>query len=94
MAFVFIAACDQPADQATGFPHFDSKWEVDQYLHESDLNWTIIRPVEFMDNWNGFAEQFSDGIWVDPRTLDSSHQWIATSDIGFFAAEAENESST
>jgi uncharacterized protein YbjT (DUF2867 family) len=84
----FVLTSVASADAGTGIPHFESKWEVEQYLHESDLTWTVIRPVEFMDNWNWSVEQFKAGTWVDPRAPESTHQWIAASDIGFFAAEA------
>jgi uncharacterized protein YbjT (DUF2867 family) len=76
------------ADESTGIPHFDSKWEVEQYLQQTDINWSIVRPVEFMDNWLWSVEEFKAGRLVDPRSTDSSHQWIAASDIGFFVAEA------
>ena len=76
------------ADAKSGIPHFESKWEVEKYLHKAALNWTIIRPVEFMDNWGWSTDDFSQGRLVDPRQLESSHQWIAASDIGFFVGEA------
>ena len=76
------------ADESTGIPHFDSKWEVEQYLHQTDINWSIVRPVEFMDNWLWSVDQVKGGHLVDPRSSDSGHQWIAASDIGFFVAEA------
>ncbi len=84
----FVLTSVAGADDETGIPHFESKWEVEQYLHQSELDWTIIRPVEFMDNWHWSLEFFRNGQLVDPRGLDSSHQWIAARDIGFFAAEA------
>ena len=84
----FVLTSVAGADQSTGIPHFESKWEVEQYLHQSGLNWSIVRPVEFMDNWLGSLEQFKEGRFMDPRSPESSHQWIAASDIGFFVAEA------
>jgi uncharacterized protein YbjT (DUF2867 family) len=76
------------ADQSTGLPHFDSKWEVEQYLQDSDLDWAIIRPVEFMENWYYSLDNFRQGKLIDPRDPESSHQWIAARDIGFFVGEA------
>ena len=76
------------ADAGSGIPHFESKWEVEQYLHASGLDWSIVRPVEFMDNWRWSAEAFASGRLADPRDPDSSHQWIAARDIGFFVGEA------
>lgn len=84
----FVLTSVASADDRTGIPHFESKWEVEQYLNATDLDWTIIRPVEFMDNWGWSLEEFRQGKLVDPRDLSSSHQWIAARDIGFFVAEA------
>jgi len=84
----FVLTSVAGADESTGIPHFDSKWEIEQYLHQSSLNWTIVRPVEFMDNWHWSLEKFTAGRLVDPRSPNSRHQWIAASDIGFFVAEA------
>lgn len=84
----FVLTSVAGADDETGIPHFESKWEVEQHLRASGLDWTVIRPVEFMDNWRWSLENFLDGRLVDPREPDSSHQWIAARDIGFFAAEA------
>jgi len=84
----FVLTSVAGADDSTGIPHFESKWEVEQYLHQSDLNWTVIRPVEFMDNWGWSLENFRQGRLVDPRNPESAHQWIAARDIGYFVAEA------
>jgi uncharacterized protein YbjT (DUF2867 family) len=84
----FVLTSVASADSGTGIPHFESKWEVEQYLHASDLTWTIIRPVEFMDNWGWSLEDFSEGKLIDPRDPGSRHQWIAARDIGFFVSEA------
>lgn len=73
------------ADQ---IPHFASKFEVEEYLEHSRLPYTIIRPVEFMDNWRYAKEQFLSGRFIDPRSAQRTHQWIAASDIGFFVGEA------
>ena len=84
----FVLTSVAGADDDTGISHFESKWEVEQYLHGTDLDWTILRPVEFMDNWSWSIESLRQGRYVDPRDTQSSHQWIAARDIGFFAAEA------
>ncbi len=84
----FVMTSVAGADDETGIPHFESKWEVEQYLHRSDLDWTIVRPVEFMDNWQWQMENFAQGRLIDPRPADSRHQWIAARDIGFFVGEA------
>src|SRR6185503_3476116 len=44
------------ADQATGIPHFESKFRVEQHLRTLGVPFTIIAPVYFMENliapWN------------------------------------------
>ena len=76
------------ADRGTGVPHFDSKYEIEQYLRHSGLGYTIIRPVSFMDNWLRRRAEFEAGAISEPYDPATKHQWIAASDIGFFAGEA------
>lgn len=84
----FVYTSVAGADEKTGVPHFDSKHEIEQYLAKSGLNWSVVRPVSFMDNWPGRREEFLSGRFVDPGEPDQSHQWIAAVDIAFFVAEA------
>lgn len=76
------------ADANTGIPHFESKGEVEMYLRGSGINFSIVRPVEFMDNVRYARENILSGTYLDPRDPSKSHQWIAASDIGFFVGEA------
>ena len=32
------------ADRATGVPHFDSKYEIEQHLRHSELSYSIVQP--------------------------------------------------
>lgn len=87
-------------DSATPVPHFKTKHEIEHYLRDSTSNgkspmsWTILRPVIFMDNLvPGFASKvflttLRDVIKEKPL------QWVATADIGFFAAKALYNPST
>lgn len=84
--FVFTSVSG--ADTYTGIPHFDSKGEIEVYLRESGINYSIVRPVEFMDNISFYHKQIMSGTYYDPRDAGKSHQWIAASDIGFFVGEA------
>lgn len=76
------------ADRDTGVPHFDSKYEIEQYIRHSELNYSIIRPVSFMNNWLWRKKEFLSGEFIEPYDPDNRHQWIAARDIGFFAGEA------
>jgi uncharacterized protein YbjT (DUF2867 family) len=83
----FIYTSVAGGDTVTGIPHFDSKAEVEDYLRESGINYSIVRPVEFMDNFRWLRKQIMTGTYYDPRDSGRSHQWIAASDIGFFVGE-------
>jgi uncharacterized protein YbjT (DUF2867 family) len=76
------------ADANTGIPHFESKQEIEVYLRDSGIGFSIVRPVEFMDNVHYFRESILSGAYFDPRDSGRSHQWIAVSDIGYFVGEA------
>ena len=84
----FVYTSVAGADLDSGLAHFDSKYELEQYLAGSGLDFTIVRPVEFMDNWRWSFAELQNGRYIEPRDLSAHHQWIAASDIGFFVAEA------
>jgi uncharacterized protein YbjT (DUF2867 family) len=75
------------ADANTGIPHFESKQEIEVYLRDSGIGFSIVRPVEF-NNVHYFRESILSGAYFDPRDSGRSHQWIAVSDIGYFVGEA------
>ncbi|GFZ49941.1 hypothetical protein JCM24511_07344 [Saitozyma sp. JCM 24511] len=79
-------------DNPTPIPHFRTKHHIEQHLRTATtgtkMGWTILRPVIFMDNLTpGFVGKVLLTSLRD--TLgDKPMPWIATSDIGFFGAEA------
>ena len=84
----FVFSSVGGADRNTGIPHFDSKAEIEAHLRDSGIDFSIVRPVEFMDNVRYRSEITESGTYSDPRNPGRSHQWIASSDIGFFVGEA------
>ena len=72
------------ANQATGIPHFDSKFEVEKVLASSGIPYSISAPVYFMDNliapWTlpGVVEGTVSAAMPGARKL----QQIAVADIG------------
>lgn len=84
----FVYTSVAQAETNTGIPHFDSKWEVEKIVYDSGLNYSIVRPVEFMNNFRYSRDSIMSGSFNNPRAPDSGHQWIAASDIGFFVGEA------
>ncbi|KAI1777167.1 NAD(P)-binding protein [Hypoxylon cercidicola] len=80
-------------DDPTDVPHFISKHNIEQHLYEKTkdggMNWTVFRPVGFFDNLvPGFMGKVFNTSWKINLKKDRKLQLIATSDIGFFAAEA------
>ncbi|PYI00168.1 NAD(P)-binding protein [Aspergillus ellipticus CBS 707.79] len=83
---------DASINNPTKVPHFIYKHEIEQHLIEkskgTDMGWTILRPTAFFENLtpNYFGRVFATAwqIGLKGKPL----QLIATSDIGFFAAQA------
>ncbi|KAF5255834.1 hypothetical protein FOXYS1_13727 [Fusarium oxysporum] len=79
-------------ENPTDIPHFMSKHNVELHLLRrttgTDMGWTILRPVAFMENFDGgLVGKIFASCWklvVKSRPL----QLIATADIGAFAAKA------
>ncbi|KAG9204998.1 hypothetical protein G6514_009457 [Epicoccum nigrum] len=78
--------------EATAVPHFASKYRVEQHLFENangKMDWTILRPVAFFENLvPGFLGKVFASSWENNIAKEKKLQLVATSDIGFFAAEA------
>ena len=77
------------ADQKTGIPHFESKYQIEQHLRTLGVPFTIIAPVYFMENmlapWN--TAGLSSGVYALPLPAGRQLQQIAVADIAGFAAE-------
>lgn len=84
----FVYSSVGSADRGTGIPHFDSKYEIEKHLRASGLHYTILRPVFFMENWEGMRQQIEEGILAQPLRAETRLQMIAVSDIGAFATIA------
>ena len=76
------------ADQHTGVPHFDSKFQIEEHIRESGVPYTILRPVFFMENWLGMRAGMEQGTLTLPLKPDTRLQMIAVDDIGAFVAMA------
>ncbi|MBI3670359.1 MAG: NmrA/HSCARG family protein [Acidobacteria bacterium] len=78
------------AERSTGVPHFDSKWEIEQHIRALGLPATILRPVFYMDNFEGpnFRPAILQGTLTMAMRPDRPLQMIAVEDIGAIAALA------
>ena len=76
------------ADQGTGIPHFDSKYEIEKRLASVGVPYSIVAPVYFMENllapWN--LPALREGKLAVAMPADRPLQQVAVSDIGAFAA--------
>jgi uncharacterized protein YbjT (DUF2867 family) len=85
----FIYSSVGAADEGTGIPHFESKAKVEEHLRSSGLQYTILRPVFFMENWwRGFGDSIRNGQLQQPLSPTANLQMIAVDDIGAFGALA------
>ena len=84
----FVFSSVGGAERDTGIPHFDSKYEIEERIRDLGLPATIIRPVFFMQNFEGQREDIADGTLALPLAEDVSVQIVNIDDIGGLAAEA------
>jgi uncharacterized protein YbjT (DUF2867 family) len=86
----FVYSSVGGAERKTKIPHWESKWEVENYIRQLGLPATVIRPVSFMETY--YIDQVEFGILkgklADPIGGDKPYQTIATDDIGAFVALA------
>ena len=77
------------AERNSGIPHFDSKYEAEQYLRQLPIGLTVVRPVFFMENlpWLTAVE---NGETVVRMALPDGIplQMVAVRDVGRVAAAA------
>ena len=76
------------ADRATGIPHFDTKHLVERHLRTLGVDWTVIGPAAFLDNWtSGWSmDGLRSGVFALPMPADRPLAVITAADIGAFAA--------
>ena len=72
---VFTSAAS--ANQQTGIPHFDSKYEVEEHIAKIGVRATVLAPVYFMENLHFGKEQLAKGIYATP--LPPTSGWICMS---------------
>lgn len=83
---VFSSVAD--ANKATGIPHFESKYRVEQAITALGVPHTIVAPVAFMENavapWG--VEALRNGVYAFGLPAQRTNQLIAVADIGAFVA--------
>lgn len=76
------------AERDSGIPHFESKRRVEEYLQQSGLRATTVRPVAFMENFSFLAPSVEQGQIVLRIPLPDGIplQLVAVHDIGRISA--------
>jgi uncharacterized protein YbjT (DUF2867 family) len=86
----FVYSSVGGAERNSGIDHWQSKWEIEQYIARLGLPATVLRPVAFMETY--YIDQVEIGILkgklIDAIRPDKPYQTIASDDIGAFAALA------
>lgn len=77
------------ADLKTGVPHFESKYVLEKYIKASGLNYTILRPASFNENFLNpeITKRLEKGKLVMPLKKTVTQQYISTDDVGKIAAK-------
>ena len=73
------------ANQQTGVPHFDSKYEVEKYIAKIGVRASILAPVFFMENLYFGKEQLAKSVYAMPLPATRQLAQVAVEDIGAVA---------
>jgi uncharacterized protein YbjT (DUF2867 family) len=84
----FVFSSVGGAERDTGIPHFESKWRIEERIRELDLPATVVRPVFFMQNFEGMREDIEGGTLASGLAEGVSLQMIDADNVGGFVAEA------
>jgi uncharacterized protein YbjT (DUF2867 family) len=83
----FVYSSVGSAERQTGVPHFDSKFQIEEYLRASGLPYTILRPVFFLFNYNGMRSIVETGTLSQPLSPDTKLQQLSEDDYGEMVSE-------
>ncbi|MCC3276604.1 MULTISPECIES: NmrA/HSCARG family protein [unclassified Arthrobacter] len=77
------------AERNSGVPHFDSKYDAEQYLQGLPIGLTVVRPVFFMENLPYLAAvEDAETVLRMPLPDGIPLQMVAVRDVGRVAAAA------
>lgn len=77
------------ADLNTGIPHFDSKHVIEKYILQKAIDYTILRPASFNENYLNpeVLKRLKKGKLVLPLNKNVIQQLISTEDVGKIASQ-------
>ena len=81
------------ADLNTGVPHFDSKNELEKFIKQNGITYTILRPASFNENFLNpeITKRIIKGKLVMPLHKNVIQQFISTNDIGKITTQVINK---
>jgi uncharacterized protein YbjT (DUF2867 family) len=83
----FVYSSVGSAERNTGIPHFDSKFQVEEYIRSLSLPYTVLRPVFFFYNYNMMRSMVENGTLFQPLSPDTKLQQLSEEDYGAMVAE-------
>ncbi len=83
----FVYSSVGSAERKTGVPHFDSKFQVEEYVRASGLSYTILRPVFFFYNYSSMRPMIENGALASPLSSETKVQQLCEEDYGKMVAE-------
>ncbi len=83
----FVYSSVGSAERHTGIPHFDSKFQVEEYIRAIELPYTILRPVFFFYNYNAMRPMVEKGTLSQPLSPETKLQQLSEEDYGEMVAE-------
>lgn len=83
----FVYSSVGSAERNTGIPHFDSKFQVEEYIRAFGLPFTILRPVFFFYNYASMRPMLEQGTLPQPLSPETKLQQLSEEDYGAMVAE-------
>ncbi|MEH1835670.1 MAG: NmrA/HSCARG family protein [Nostoc sp.] len=83
----FVYSSVGSAERNTGIPHFDSKFQVEEYIRSLGLPYTMMRPVFFFYNYNAMRPMVEAGTLSQPLSPETKLQQLSEEDYGEMVAE-------
>ncbi len=83
----FVYSSVGGAERKTGIPHFDSKFQIEEFVRAIGLPYTIMRPVFFFFNYNMMRPMIENGALRQPLSPHTKLQQLSEEDYGIMVAE-------
>jgi uncharacterized protein YbjT (DUF2867 family) len=83
----FVYSSVGSAERNTGIPHFDSKFQVEEYVRSIGMSYTILRPVFFFYNYTAMRPMVEAGTLFQPLSPDTKLQQLSEEDYGAMVAD-------